>query len=161
MCWLGNVTGTVRFQLKCTSAFGESHLRCAQPLQWFRDSGVTSAKNQLLFLSFLLAFFRHWEQAADHYYPRWSQQHLGLICLQSQTPFSKSSGTVILNWPTFPLAKVKKCYGAFYNPQPIIYAETLGEFRLGLFSLTQSCFDMFICLICLFWLALIIIGSSV
>lgn len=137
------------------------HLCCVQPLRWFKGSGITSAKNQLLFLSFLLSFLKHLEHAADHYYPRWSQQHLGLIWLQSQTPFSKLNCTVILNWPTFPLAKVKKCYGAFYNPQPIIYAETLGEFRLGLFSLTQRCFDMFICLICLFWLALIIIGRSV
>lgn len=109
------------------------HLRCVQPFPWFRGSGVTSAKNQLLFLSFLLFFFiKHLEHAADHYYPPWSQQHLGLIWFQSQTPSSTSSGTVILNWPTVPLAKVKKCYGAFYNPQPITHAENTGRVQTWL-----------------------------
>lgn len=94
------------------------HLRCVQPLRWFRSSGVMSAENQPLFLSFLLSFLKHLEHAAGHYYPQWSQQHLGLIWLQSQTPFSKSSGTVILNWPTFPSQRWKNVMERFTTRSP-------------------------------------------
>lgn len=100
------------------------------------DLGALASRQQRIncfsFLSFFFFFIKHLEHAADHYYPPWSQQHLGLIWFQSQTPSSTSSGTVILNWPTVPLAKVKKCYGAFYNPQPITHAENTGRVQTWL-----------------------------
>lgn len=78
------------------------------------DLGVLASRQQRI--NCFSFFWKHLEHAADHYCPRWSQQHLGLIWFQSQTPFSKLSCTVILNWPTFPPSKGEKMLWSILQP---------------------------------------------
>lgn len=116
------------------------HLRCVESGRWFRGSGIPSQRINGVSPS---PFFLVWSI--------WSTPQIitslgeaGHIWVwfgfRSQAPSSTWSCTVILNWPTSPLAKVEKCYGEFYSPQPIIYPAARGEFRLGLFLAN---FEMF------------------